>query len=144
MFTLGYARPVHRGALSLGVMKVGRGRHLRVWFAAAPPGGPRSNPVGYYRAGLGPGTVERESGKSRWRAGQARFSSWRLLWRATPPRFGGTEKETGSPAPAPSPGPAQRWLCVHLPKHEDLMWRRALNIDRHPEARAAQALACAR
>ena len=37
------------------------------------PGGPRSNPVGYYRAGLGPGTVECESGKSRWRAGQARF-----------------------------------------------------------------------
>src|SRR5215470_3787436 len=86
-------------------MKVGRGRHPRVWFAAAPPGGPRSNPASYYRAGPGPGTVERESGKSRWRAGQARIFFWRLLWRATPPRFGGTEKETGQPQARPNLGP---------------------------------------
>ena len=85
-------------------MKLGRGRHLLVWFAAAPPGGPRSNPVSYYRAGLGPGTVERESGKSRWRAGQARIFFWRLLWRATPPRFEGTEKETGRPQARPNLG----------------------------------------
>jgi len=88
-------------------MKVGRGRHLRVWFAAAPPGGPRSNPVGYYRAGSGPGTVERESGKSRWRAGQARFFFWRLLWRATPPHFGGKGKETGKPQARPNLGPTK-------------------------------------
>src|SRR5499433_1846179 len=86
-------------------MKVGRGRHPRVWFAAAPPGGPRKNPVGYYRAGLGPGTVERESGKSRWRAGQARSFFLRLLWRATPPHFGGREKETGKPQARPNLGP---------------------------------------
>src|SRR5215475_12386402 len=85
-------------------MKVGRGRHPRVWFAAAPPGGPRSNPVGYYRAAAGPGTVERESGKSRWRAGQARIFFWRLLWRATPPHLGGTEKETGKPQARPKLG----------------------------------------
>src|SRR5262249_24452082 len=65
----------------------------------APPGGPRSNPVGYYRADSGPGTVERESGKSRWRAGQARFFFWRLLWRATPPHFGGKEKTRANPKP---------------------------------------------
>src|SRR5262245_10278171 len=80
-------------------MKVGRGGHPRVWFAAAPPGGPRSNPVGYYRAGLGPGTVERESGKSRWRAGQARFLLPRLLWRATPPRLGEWKKRRANPKP---------------------------------------------
>src|SRR5215813_13810527 len=103
-FTLGYTRPVHRGAPSRGVVKVGRGRHPRVWFAAAPPGGPRSNPASYYRAGPGPGTVERESGKSRWRAGQARIFFWRLLWRATPPHFGGTGKETGKPQARPNLG----------------------------------------
>src|SRR5215510_6785452 len=80
-------------------MKVGRGRHPRVWFAAAPPGGPRSNPVGYYRAAASPGTVEHESGKSRWRAGQARFFFWRLLWRATPPRSGEREKRRANPKP---------------------------------------------
>src|SRR5262245_6781496 len=46
------------------------------------PGGPRSNPVGYYRAGLGPGTVERKREKpvARWTGA---ISSWRLLWRVT-------------------------------------------------------------
>ena len=85
-------------------MKVGRDRHPRVWFAAAPPGGPRNNPVGYYRAAVGPGTVERESGKSRWRAGQARIFFWRLLWRATPPRLGEREKRDG-----PTPSPTKTW-----------------------------------
>src|SRR5499433_1614033 len=51
------------------------------------------------RAGPGPGTVERESGKSRWRAGQARFFFWRLLWRATPPRLGEREKRRANPKP---------------------------------------------
>src|SRR5215467_9062073 len=88
-------------------MKVGRDRHPRVWFAAAPPGGPRKNPVGYYRAGPGPGTVERESGKSRWRAGQARFLLPRLLWRATPPRLGEGKRESKDgriPAPKQTTG----------------------------------------
>jgi len=49
--------------------------------------------------------VERESGKSRWRAGQARIFFWRLLWRATPPHFGGMEKETGKPQARPNLGP---------------------------------------
>src|SRR5262245_55073338 len=108
-------------------MKVGRGRHLRVWFAAAPPGGPRSNPVGYYRAGSGPGTVERESGKSRWRAGQARIFFWRLLWRATPPRLGEWKKRRALPRPTQvrdqhSVGYA--FWSSQQPR--DRMWRRTL------------------
>jgi len=51
------------------------------------PGRTPEEPRQLLRAGLGPGTVERESGKSRWRAGQARSFFWRLLWRATPPHF---------------------------------------------------------
>jgi len=93
---------------------VGRDRHPRVWFAAAPPGGPRSNPVGYYRAAAGPGTVERESGKSRWRAGQARSFFWRLLWRATPPHVWGNGKRDGqTPSPAKA-GAAQARLFDSL------------------------------
>src|SRR5215831_13545263 len=95
-------------------MRVGRGRHPRVWFAAAPPGGPRSNPVSYYRAGLGPGTVERESGKSRWRAGQARIFFWRLLWRATPPHFWGNGKRDGQTPRLTKPGAAEAWLLDKL------------------------------
>src|SRR5215471_17050319 len=69
------------------------------------PGRTPEQPRRLLRAGLGPGTVERESGKSRWRAGQARSFFWRLLWRATPPRFGGTGKETGNPKARPNLGP---------------------------------------
>src|SRR5215471_17106306 len=94
-------------------MKVGRGRHPRVWFAAAPPGGPRKNPVGYYRAGLGPGTVERESGKSRWRAGQARIFFWRLLWRATPPHVWGNGKRDGQTPSPTKAGADATWLFDH-------------------------------
>src|SRR5262249_46841608 len=47
------------------------------------PGRTPEQPRQLLRAGPGPGTVERESGKSRWRAGQARSFFWRLLWRAT-------------------------------------------------------------
>src|SRR5215475_9239245 len=103
MFTLGYARPVHRGALSLGVMKVGRGRHLRVWFAAAPPGGPRSNPVGYYGPpGSGPrGTRKREKPVARWTG--AFSSSASALARHTP-SFGGREKRRANPMPDQSWG----------------------------------------
>src|SRR5262249_12695004 len=90
-------------------MKVGRGRHLRVWFATAPPGGPRKNPLGYYRAAVGPGTVERESGESPWRAGQARFFFWRLLWRATPPHTWGKGKEDGQTPSPTKPGADEAW-----------------------------------
>jgi len=57
-----------------------------VWFAAAPSGGPRSNPVGYYRAGSGPGTVKRESGKMSRGAptGAVFFFLPRLLGAPTP------------------------------------------------------------
>src|SRR5262249_5795254 len=72
----------------------------RSWTPRRSPEGPRQ----LLRAGPGPGTVERESGKSRWRAGQARSFFWRLLWRATPPHFGGTEKETGRPQARPNLG----------------------------------------
>src|SRR5215472_18974738 len=46
------------------------------------PGRTPEEPRRLLRAGPGPGTVERESGKSRWRAGQARSFFWRLLWHA--------------------------------------------------------------
>jgi len=74
------------------------------------PGRTPEQPVGYYRAAVGPGTVERESGKSRWRAGQARLLLPRLLWRATPPHFGGKGKETGKPQARPKLGPDEAWL----------------------------------
>src|SRR5215470_15776129 len=93
-------------------MKVGRGRHLRVWFAAAPPGGPRSNPVGYYRAGSGPGTVERESGKSRWRAGQARFFFWRpALARHAPSLWGEGKRDGQTPSPTKPGADEARAVC---------------------------------
>src|SRR5215475_3503001 len=80
-------------------------RHLRVWFAAAPPGGPRSNPVGYYRAGSGPGPVKRESGQmSRGAPTGAVFFLFRAC-SARPPPHWGKGKETGSHAPDQSPGP---------------------------------------
>src|SRR5262244_2506931 len=75
-----------------------------------PRADPRSNPVGYYRAGLGPGTVERESGKSRWRAGQARIFFWRLLWRATPPHVWGNGKRDGQTPSPTKAGADETWL----------------------------------
>src|SRR5215813_3090196 len=68
------------------------------------PGRTPGQPRQLLRAGPGPGTVERESGKSRWRAGQARSFFWRLLWRATPLVWG-MEKETGQPQARPKLGP---------------------------------------
>src|SRR5262249_30756250 len=35
-------------------------RHLPVWFVTEPPGGPRSNPASYYRAGTRTRTVPRQ------------------------------------------------------------------------------------
>src|SRR5499433_3219248 len=64
------------------------------------PGRTPEQPRQLLRAGPGPGTVERESGKSRWRAGQARSFLLRLLWRATPPHFlGEWEKRRANPKP---------------------------------------------
>src|SRR5262249_32901450 len=71
------------------------------------PGRTPEQPRQLLRAGPGPGAVERESGKSRWRAGQARSFFWRLLWRATPPRFWGKGKETGKPQARPKLGPTK-------------------------------------
>src|SRR5215831_11735910 len=63
------------------------------------PGRTPEEPRRLLRAGPGPGTVERESGKSRWRAGQARFLLPRLLWRATPPRSGEGKRDGRIPSP---------------------------------------------
>src|SRR5262249_33993798 len=63
-------------------------RHLRVWFAAAPPGGPPEQPRRLLRAGLGPGTVERESGKSRGRADRRGLLLLPRLLGAPTPSFG--------------------------------------------------------
>src|SRR5262249_30194853 len=78
------------------------------------PGRTPEQPRQLLRAGPGPGTVERESGKSRWRAGQARSFFWRLLWRATPPHFlGGREKRRANPKPDQTGGEIV-WLFVNL------------------------------
>src|SRR5215470_3255882 len=68
------------------------------------PGRTPEEPRQLLRAGPGPGTVERESGKSRWRAGQARIFLPRLLWRATSPRLG-ERKRDGQPQARPNLGP---------------------------------------
>jgi len=74
------------------------------------PGRTRSNPVGYYRAGPGPGTVERESGKSRWRAWTgAFFLSASALARHTPSPLGEREKRRANRKPDQS-WAAEAWL----------------------------------
>ena len=79
-------------------------RHLRVWFAAAPPGGPRKNPVGYYRAGLGPGPVKRESGKmSRGAPTGAGFFFFRACSARPSPRLRGGKRD-GRPQARPKLG----------------------------------------
>src|SRR5215510_7332772 len=124
-------------------MKVGGYRHPRVWFAAAPPGGPRSNPVSYYRAGLGPGTVERESGKSRWRAGQARIFFWRLLWRATPPHVWGNGKRDGQ-IPSPTKAGAAQ-ACLFDIEYDERVRSRLARVFAHAlQSRKAKERACAR
>src|SRR5262245_57066484 len=73
------------------------------------PGRTPEEPRQLLRAGPGPGTVERESGKSRWRAGQARSFFWRLLWRATSPRLGERKRDGQTPSPS-KPGGDELWL----------------------------------
>src|SRR5215813_13143902 len=78
-------------------------RHLRVWFAAAPPGGPPEQPRRLLRAGLGPGTVERESGKSRGRADwRGSLLLPRLLGAPTPSLGEGIKRRA-------DPKPDQSW-----------------------------------
>src|SRR5262249_60825139 len=80
---------------------------------AAPPGRTPEQPRQLLRAGPGPDTVERESGKSRWRAGQARSFFWRLLWRATPPHFWGNGKRDGQ-TPSPTNLGARSYGCLSI------------------------------
>src|SRR5215467_2003531 len=81
-------------------MKVGRGRHLRVWFAAAPPGGPRSNPVGYYGPpGSGPrGTRKREKPVARWTGAYLLLAS--ALARHAPSLWGNGKRDGPTPSPS--------------------------------------------
>ena len=95
-------------------------RHPRVWFAAAPPGGPRSNPVGYYRAGSGPGTVKRESGKmSRGAPTGAVFFFLPRPLGAPIPSFEGTEKRRALPRPMQSRDQHSVGYALDLPTSED-------------------------
>src|SRR5215468_9218258 len=90
-------------------MKVGRGRHPRVWFAAAPPGGPRSNPVGYYGPpGSGPrGTRKREKPVARWTGAYLLLAS--ALARHTPSLWGNGKRDGQTPSPT-KPGADEPWL----------------------------------
>jgi len=86
-------------ASSRGVVKVGRGRHPRVWFAAAPPGGPRSNPPatkGWPWSGHH-GTRKREKPVARWTGAFLLLAS--ALARHTPSLLGGWEKRRANPKP---------------------------------------------
>src|SRR5262249_58460401 len=75
-------------------------RHLRVWFAAAPPGGPPGKPRRLLRAGPGPGTVERESGNAAWRADwRGFFFLPRLLGAPHPLALGDGERDGPTPSP---------------------------------------------
>src|SRR5215813_112084 len=69
---------------------------------------PRADPGATPSATTGPawsghrGTRKREKPVARWTGA---FLFLRLLWRATPPHFGGREKETGKPQARPNLGP---------------------------------------
>src|SRR5262249_55998043 len=63
------------------------------------PGRTPEKPRRLLRAGPGPGTVERESGKSRWRAGQARFLLGVCSGAPHPLALGGREKRRANPKP---------------------------------------------
>src|SRR5262249_29556558 len=79
------------------------------------------------------GTRKREKPVARWTGA---FPSWRLLWRATPPHFWGNGKRDGQTPCTTKTGDGMALaMRCDLPTREDLMWRRALNIDRHPEVR---------
>src|SRR5262249_9842831 len=86
-------------------MKVGRGRHPRVWFAAAPPGGPGATPSATTGPAPVPGPWDARAGKARGAPGHARSFSRRLLWRATPPHLWGNGKRDGQTASPTKAGP---------------------------------------
>src|SRR5262249_42004149 len=71
-------------------------RHLRVWFAAAPPGGPPGSPAGYYGPAWVRAPWNAKAGKAAGApTGGGSFLLPRLL-RAPPPPFG-EGKGTGPP-----------------------------------------------
>src|SRR5262249_2538917 len=117
------------------------GRHLRVWFAAAPPGGPRNNPVGYYGPpGSGPrGTRKREKPVARWTGAYLLLAS--ALARHTPSLWG-TEKETGRPQARPDLGPLKLvYLTSNMTNASVRAWHAPLpNRCRAEELRSARAL----
>ena len=81
-------------------------RHPRVWFAAAPPGGPRINPAGYYGPALVRAPWNAKAGNAAGAPTGAVFFLFRVC-SARPPLAWGKGKETGSPAPDQSPGVIQ-------------------------------------
>ena len=91
-------------------------RHSRVWSTqTAPPGGPRSKPrrAMLVRAGLGPGTVERESGKSRVARRLAHTTQVQRLLGAPHPSHLREGKETGRPRPTQvRDQPSVGFFCV--------------------------------
>src|SRR5262249_17545056 len=95
------------------------------------------------RAGPGPGTVERESGKRRGRA------DWRgFLLPAAPARrvhpLLGKGKRDGPSRARTKTGTGIALAMHFIFRQRGLDAARPTNYDRHPEAGAAQALACAR
>src|SRR5215475_2161941 len=89
-------------------MKVGRDRHPRVWFAAAPPGGLRVKPRRLLRAGPVRTPWNAKAGKAGGALDRRVFFLASALARHTP-SFGGTGKETGRPQARPNLGPLK--LC---------------------------------
>jgi len=74
-------------------------RHPRVWFAAAPPGGPRVNPAGYYGPALVRAPWNAKAGNAARRADWCGSFLFPRLLGAPTPRMRGTEQETGHPRP---------------------------------------------
>src|SRR5262249_38110623 len=94
------------GASSRGVARVGRDRHPRVWFAAAPPGGPRKKLRRLLpgRRGSGHrGTRKREKPVARWTG--AVLLPAPALGRHAPSLLGEGKRDGQTPSPT-KPGAA--------------------------------------